>query len=146
MLSMVRAAPQLAIIAIFIGMTIGAVRVTGLPIFYWFGAAALAGTLVTFALLIFLRTRITAGQPQKLHAIGRERFTADSSLWARVIWRLSFCGTRSAMPYGIMVLTLLGLVPLLVVLAAIGSNIYWISLVLKLKHLLSGDQTETVAA
>ena len=72
-------------IAIFIGMTIGAVRVTGLPIFYWFGAAALAGTLVTFALLIFLRTRITAGQPQKLHAIGRERFTADSSLWARVI-------------------------------------------------------------
>jgi phosphatidylglycerophosphate synthase len=133
-------------LAIFIGMTIGAVRFTGLPIFYWFGAAAVAGTLVTFALLIFLRTRITAGQPQKLHAIGRERFMAEPSLWSRLIWRVSFCATRSAMPYGIMVLTLLGLVPLLVVLAAIGSNIYWISVLLKLRHLLGDTETETVAA
>jgi phosphatidylglycerophosphate synthase len=133
-------------IAIFVGMTIGAVRFTGRPIFYWFGAAALVGTLVSFALLIFLRSRITAGQPQRLHAIARERFTAESSWWSRVIWGLSFCATRSAMPYGIMVLTLLALVPLLVVLAAIGSNVYWISLVLKLRHLLGGEQTETVAA
>jgi len=59
---------------------------------------------------------------------------------------VSFCATRSAMPYGIMALTLLGLVPLLVVLAAIGANTYWISLVLKLKHLLGPDDTETVAA
>jgi phosphatidylglycerophosphate synthase len=133
-------------VAIFIGMTIGAVRSTGLPLFYWFGAAALVGTLVTFALLIFLRSRITAGQPQKLHAIGRERFMTEPSLWSRVIWKLSYCATRSAMPYGIMALTVLGLVPLLVVLAAIGSNIYWVSLVLKLKHLLGDAETETVAA
>lgn len=133
-------------IAIFIGMTVGAVRSTGLPLFYWVGAAALVGTLVTFALLIFLRSRITAGQPQKLHAIGRERFMAEPSLWSRVVWNLSYCATRSAMPYGIMALTVLGLVPLLVVLAAIGSNIYWISLVLKLKHLLGDAETETVAA
>jgi phosphatidylglycerophosphate synthase len=133
-------------IAIFVGMTIGAVRFTGLPMFYWFGGAALAGTLVTFALLIFLRTRITGGQPQKLHAVGRERFMAEPSAWSRLIWRVSFCATRSAMPYGIMALTLLGLVPLLVVLAAIGANTYWISLVLKLKHLLGPDDTEPVAA
>jgi hypothetical protein len=37
-------------------------------------------------------------------------------------------------------------VPLLVVLAAIGANTYWNSLVLKLKHLLGGSETETVAA
>jgi phosphatidylglycerophosphate synthase len=133
-------------IAIFAGMTVGAVRLTGMPIFYWFGAAALAGTLVSFALLIFLRSRITAGQPQRLHAIARERYTASESWWSRLIWRLSFCATRSAMPYGIMVLTLLDLMPLLVVLAAIGANTYWISLVLKLKHLLGGGETETVAA
>jgi hypothetical protein len=127
-------------------MTIGAERSTGMPVFYWFGAAALAGTLVSFALLIFLRSRITAGQPQRLHAIARERFRAEPSLWSRLIWRLSFCATRSAMPYGIMALALLGLVPLVVVLAAIGANVYWISLVLKLKHLLGDGETETVAA
>jgi 1L-myo-inositol 1-phosphate cytidylyltransferase / CDP-L-myo-inositol myo-inositolphosphotransferase len=126
-------------LAIFAGMTVGAVRSTGLPVFYWFGWAALAGTLVTFSLLIFLRTRITAGQPQKLHAIGRERFRAQPTRWSRVIWQLSFCATRSAMPYGIMTLTILGLVPLLVVLAAIGANVYWISVLLKLKDLL-GEQ------
>ena len=49
------------------------------------------------------------------------------------------------MPYGIFVLSLLHLLPLVVVLAAIGSNTYWISLVLKLRHLL-GHDTEAVAA
>ena len=70
-------------IAIFVGLTIGAVRQTGWEIFYWIGAIALAGTLLTFALLIFLRTRITAGQPEKLHAIARARFKAEPSLWSR---------------------------------------------------------------
>ena len=52
----------------------------------------------------------------------------------------------SAMPYGIFALSLAGLLPVVVVLAAIGANTYWISLVLKLRHLLGADDTETVAA
>jgi hypothetical protein len=50
------------------------------------------------------------------------------------------------MPYGIMALALAGLLPLVMVLAAIGANVYWISLVLKLRHLLADPATETVAA
>jgi phosphatidylglycerophosphate synthase len=133
-------------IAIFIGLTVGAVRQTGIDAFYWIGLIAVAGTLITFAILIFLRTRITAGQPEKLHAIGRERFRAQGSRWSRVIWRISFVATRSAMPYGIMALALVDALPLVVVLAAIGANTYWISLVVKMRHLLGGETTETVAA
>jgi phosphatidylglycerophosphate synthase len=133
-------------IAIFVGMTVGAVRFTGWPFLYWFGAAALAGTLVAFALLIYLRTRITAGRPERLHSIAKQRFKADPTWWSRIIWRISFVATRSAMPYGIMALSLVGLVPLVVVLASIGSNTYWISLVLKLRHLLGEAAQETVAA
>ena len=133
-------------IAIFVGMTVGAVRFTGWPIFYWFGAIALAGTLVAFAFLIYLRTRITAGRPERLHSIAKQRFKSDPTWWSRIIWRISFVATRSAMPYGIMALALVGLTPLVVVLAAIGSNTYWISLVLKLRHLLGAHETETVAA
>jgi phosphatidylglycerophosphate synthase len=133
-------------IAIFIGLTLGAVRRTGWHGFYWLGGIALAGTLIAFALLIFLRSRITAGQPDKLHAIARDRFKAEPTWWSRIIWRISFVATRSAMPYGIFALSLLGLLPLVVVLAAIGSNTYWISLVLKLRHLLGETDTETVAA
>ena len=98
-------------IAIFVGLTIGAVHRTGWHGFYWLGAAGLAGTLLTFALLIYLRTRITAGQPEKLHSIARDRFQAESTLWSRIIWRISFVATRSAMPYGIMALSLAGLLP-----------------------------------
>jgi phosphatidylglycerophosphate synthase len=127
-------------IAIFIGLTVGAVRRTGWHGFYWLGGIALAGTLVAFALLIYLRSRITAGQPEKLHTIAAARFQQEETWWSRVIWRISFVATRSAMPYGIFALSLVGLLPLVVVLAAIGSNTYWISMVLKLRHLLGEDE------
>lgn len=133
-------------VAIFVGLTVGAVRMTGWPIFYWLGAIALAGTLISFAMLIFLRSRITAGHPDKLHTIAKARFKAEPSWWSRIIWRISFVATRSAMPYGIFALSLVGLLPLVVFLAAVGSNTYWVSLVLKLRHLLGEVETERVAA
>jgi len=131
-------------IAIFIGLTVGAVRRTGWDGFYWIGGAALAGSLITFAMLIYLRSRITAGQPERLHSIARERFQAEPTLWSRIIWRIQFVGTRATMPYGIFVFAVLGLLPVIVVLAAIGANIYWISIIVKLRHLLGAE--ETVAA
>jgi phosphatidylglycerophosphate synthase len=131
-------------IAIFIGLTIGAVRRTGWEAFYWIGAAALAGSLITFALLIYLRTRITAGQPERLHSIAKARFKAEPTAWSRIIWRIQFVATRAAMPYGIMVFSLLGLLPAIIVLAAVGANVYWISIIVKLRHLLGAE--ETVAA
>jgi phosphatidylglycerophosphate synthase len=133
-------------IAIFIGLTFGAVHQTRSGVFYWVGMAALGGTVVTFALLIYLRSRITSGQPTRLHAIARDRFNSEASVLTKVIWRISFVATRAAMPYGIMAFALLHLLPGILVLAAIGSNIYWVSLVVKLRDLLRDDSEETVAA
>ena len=131
-------------IAIFIGLTIGAVRATHAAAFYWIGGLALAGTLLSFALLVFLRTRITAGRPERLHAIARARFKAEPTFWSRIVWRLSFTATRSAMPYGIVAFALANLLPGIVVLAALGSNVYWISLVVKLRSLM-GQEDAVVA-
>jgi phosphatidylglycerophosphate synthase len=131
-------------IAIFIGLTIGAVRQTGWEGFYWVGGIALAGTLLSFALLIYLRTRITAGQPERLHAIAKERFKkAGVSSWSRIVWRVSFVATRATMPYGIMAFAILDALPGIVVFAALGANIYWISLAIKLRHLLGTEQPVT---
>jgi phosphatidylglycerophosphate synthase len=127
-------------IAIFVGLTIGAVRQTGWEGFYWVGGIALTGTLLSFALLIYLRNRITAGQPEKLHDIASTRFKAVPSRWSKIVWRISFVATRSAMPYGIMALALLDALPVVVILAAIGGNIYWISLMVKLRHLLGAGE------
>ncbi len=130
-------------IAIFVGLTVGAVRQTGQDSFYWIGGLALAGTLLSFALLIYLRSRITAGQPEKLHAIARDRFKAEESLWSRIVWRVSFVATRAAMPYGIMVFALAGVLPGIVILAAVGANIYWIAIIIKLRHLLGAEVAVT---
>ncbi|MEO8077752.1 MAG: lysylphosphatidylglycerol synthase domain-containing protein, partial [Acidobacteriota bacterium] len=83
-------------LAIFIGLTIGAVRLTHWDGFYWVGGLALTGTLLTFALLIFLRSRITSGQPEKLHAIAKTRFKSEPTPWSRLIWRIPFVATRAA--------------------------------------------------
>ncbi len=133
-------------IAIFVGLTVGAARQTGSHAFYWVGALALAGTLLAFALLIFLRSRITAGRPEKLHAIAKDRFKAQPTWWSRIVWRISFVATRAAMPYGIMAFALLNALPAIVVLAAIGANIYWISIVVRLRDLLGSAAEESVAA
>ena len=127
-------------VAIFVGLTIGAVRQTHLEAFYWIGALAMVGTLLCFAFLIFLRSRITAGRPERLHAIAKERFKAEPTTWSRIAWRLSFTATRSAMPYGIFAFSLVYGLPAIVVLAAIGANVYWVSLVVKLRALMGRDE------
>ena len=131
-------------VATFIGLTAGAIRQTGWEVFYWLGVIALTGTLLSFLLLVWLRSRITAGRPEKLHAIARARFKAHPTWWSRVVWRVSFVATRAAMPYGILALALVYALPGVVILAAIGANVYWISLVLKLRQLLD-DQQDAVA-
>jgi phosphatidylglycerophosphate synthase len=131
-------------LAIFVGLTIGAVRQTHWAPFYWVGTIALAGTLLSFGILIFLRSRITGGRPEKLHALARARFKSEPTFWSRIVWRMSFVATRAAMPYGIMAFSLLHALPFIVVLAAIGANVYWISLVMKMRHLLgSADAVAT---
>jgi phosphatidylglycerophosphate synthase len=131
-------------LAIFAGLTIGAVRQTHSDVFYWLGGMALAGTMLSFGLLIFLRSRITAGRPEKLHAVAKARFKSEPTFWSGIVWRLSFVATRAAMPYGIMTFALLYALPGIVVLAAIGANVYWMSLVMKMQHLLG--RSEAVAA
>lgn len=127
-------------VAIFVGLTVGAVRQTGWEVFYWLGVAALVGMVITFAMLIYLRARITNGQPDRLHAVAKARFKAEPTFWSRIIWKVSFVATRAAMPYGIMALALAYLLPVVVVLAAIGANVYWVSLYLKLRDLLRPEE------
>jgi phosphatidylglycerophosphate synthase len=132
-------------LAIFIGLTIGAVRQTHWDAFYRLGAVALVGTLLSFAILIFLRSRITAGRPETLHAIAKARFESQPTFWSRVVWRVSVAATRAAMPYGIMAFSLVHALPGIVVLAAFGANVYWISMVLKMRHLLGSSEAAAAA-
>jgi hypothetical protein len=57
---------------------------------------------------------------------------------------MSFVATRAAMPYGIMAFSLVYALPRIVVLAAVGANVYWVSLVMKMRYMLGS--AEAVAA
>ena len=109
------------------------------------GASKRATTLLSFAILIFLRARITDGRPEKLHAVARERFKSAPTFWSRAIWRMSFVATRAAMPYGIMALALVYALPGILLLAAIGANVYWIGLIMKMRDLLRSPAASAAA-
>jgi phosphatidylglycerophosphate synthase len=132
-------------LAIFAGLTVGAVRQTGRPIFWWLGAALGVGVLLTFALLILLRWRTTDGRPERLRAKTRAHFESTRKAWARTVVWLAGCATRATMPYGILALALFNLLPAVVFLAAIGANIYWISIARELRALLNASKSAAPA-
>lgn len=123
-------------LAIFTGLTIGLVRYTGWSGFWWVGGTLLAGSLITFALLIFLRGRITEGRPERLRSAASEHFATSGKSWTRIAKELSTVATRATMPYGIVVLAIFDQLPALLVLAAIGAQVYWISLAIEFRRLL----------
>lgn len=124
-------------LATFVGLTVGAAQHSHRMAYAWLGVTLLAGTLLTFWLLIVLRHRATEGHPERLHARTKAHFQAGKP-WARLMATLSTCATRATMPYGILGFALLGLLPVVLVLGAIGAHVYWISLAVKLRGLLPG--------
>jgi phosphatidylglycerophosphate synthase len=127
-------------VAIFSGMTIGAVRQTGWPLLWWSGTALGVGVMLTFTLLILLRWRATNGRPERLRSRTIQHFAGTGKRWARVVARLSTCATRATMPYGIIGFAVVGLLPAVVLLATIGAHIYWISLAREFRQLIN-DRT-----
>jgi phosphatidylglycerophosphate synthase len=133
-------------IAIFGGLTIGAVRATHNPLFYTLGFAALAGSLITASILILLRRRLTADRPERFGAVGKAHFMSGGETWVRLLARLSVCATRAVMPYGILILAIAGLAPAVVVLAAIGANVYWLALAPRFRMWLSPTGAAVIEA
>jgi phosphatidylglycerophosphate synthase len=123
-------------LAVLAGLSIGAVRATGDPVFGWLGVGTLAGTVLTFTLLILLRRFATDGRPERLQQIVRQPFDHSGEGWARLMGRLGFVGTRSTMPYAIAAFAAIGALPFFTILTFIAAQAYWISLVVKWGQLM----------
>jgi 1L-myo-inositol 1-phosphate cytidylyltransferase / CDP-L-myo-inositol myo-inositolphosphotransferase len=133
-------------LAIFTGLMIGAVHQTRWPGFWWIGGALISGSLLTFALLILLRRRITRGRPERLRSTAQSHFEHRGRRWTALAAQVSTVATRATMPYGIVAFAIAGALPALLVLAAIGANVYWICLSLELGRLLGNAPQATPAA
>jgi phosphatidylglycerophosphate synthase len=129
--------------AIFAGMTVGAVRYTGWKVFYLFGGLALAAMAASAMLLLFLRHRMTRHVPSHFAAALRGRFKEGGGKWTHLLAKLSNVATRAQMPYGVMALAVTGALPAVIILGAVGANLYWMTLAWKLPGLL-GDRLSIV--
>jgi phosphatidylglycerophosphate synthase len=132
-------------VAVFVGLTVGAARQSSSP-WLWVacGVGLCGGTLVTFALLILLRKYATNGDPERLRVRATEHFQGTQKRWARIVAQLSTVATRATMPYGILGLAVLGLLPVAVLVGAIGAQVYWISLATQFRRLLHVDGKEVL--
>jgi phosphatidylglycerophosphate synthase len=133
-------------LAVFAGLTVGAVRQTGWQGLWWCGAALAVGVLLTIALLILLRWQITGGRPERLRSRAHEHFYGSGKSWTRWVATLSTCATRATMPYGIVGLAVLGLLPIVVILATIGAHVYWLSLAREFRGLIDTPAADLVSA
>ena len=124
-------------VALFIGVMVGAARSTGADVFFDVGFAAVGGFVITACLMILLRQRMTGAQPERFGEASKAQFVSGGGAWARFLAWLAVCGTRAVMPYGILILALLGLTPAVIVFAALGANIYWIALMTRLRTMLA---------
>jgi phosphatidylglycerophosphate synthase len=127
-------------LSIFTGVAVGVARRTDWPGFWWIGVSLLVGVAITLGLLILLRGRITGGRPERLRTAANAHFERAGKFWTRLVARLSMCATRATMPYGLLLFAALNLLPVFVVLAAIGAHVFWISIALQLKSLLNDSR------
>ena len=65
-----------------------------------YGGMLLAGTMITLALLVLLRHRITGERPELLRTNAKAHFYGTGKTWAYVVAKLSTCATRATAPYG----------------------------------------------
>ena len=133
-------------LAIFAGLTVGAVRRTQWAGFWWIGGALMGGAMLTFALLILLRHRITRGRPEQLRSTAQSHFERRGTRWTALAARLSTVATRATMPYGVLLFAIANALPGLVILAAIGANVFWICLALESSRMLERPPRATPTA
>ena len=126
-------------LAIFVGLTVGSVRYTGMRGFYVVGGLALMGLGAAFLLLLYLRHRMTRHSPSRFAGTVKGKFKEGGGKFTLALAKLSNVATRAQMPYGIMGIALVGALPLVVILCAIGANTYWMALAWKLRA-LAGEE------
>jgi uncharacterized protein (TIRG00374 family) len=111
----------------FAGMTIGLVRSTRRGSFYVWGAALFVGAMLTFIVASHGRQKLSGERPEQYLAVWQKK--AEKHLTNPLIYigrYTEFIVRRCFLPYAILVLAVLNLLPATLRMAAIGANVAWI--------------------
>jgi phosphatidylglycerophosphate synthase len=107
------------------GMTAGLYRETLNPIYIGLGVAVVFGTLITFFTTSYQR-RTFASNASLYAAEAHKKLKANSqNPIFRYAHRVYFVARRPAMPYYIFFFTAINLLPFILFMVALGSNLFW---------------------
>jgi len=108
-----------------VGITGGLYRETGNPVYLTLGGALLFGTLVSLFTVSYQRKEF-AKNPSQLAAEAQRTFEANKQNPIYRFGRLTyFVVKRPVLPYYLFILTVLGALPFVLSIAALGANLFW---------------------
>jgi phosphatidylglycerophosphate synthase len=114
-------------VAMFLGMGIGIARYTGNPVWNWVGAGSVLGTLLSFVLIARLKKRYArqASSADFGHAFQSKVGSRRSNPIHFFSRHVGFLLTRAALPYFIVIFTVLNIAPWCMGMILLGANLAW---------------------
>ena len=111
----------------FAGITIGLVRSTGETRFAGLSVAIFGGAILTFITASIGRKRLSGRHPEKYLAVWQKKAESRSAgLLVNFGRHTEFIVRRCFLPYLILVLAVLNVMPAFLYMAAFGANVAWI--------------------
>jgi phosphatidylglycerophosphate synthase len=128
----------------FAGVTIGVLRTKGDPSLAGWSIAMFAGAILTFIVAGIGRKRLAGDRPEQyLQRWQKNAEMRSAGLLVRMARHTEFIIRRCFLPYWILLLALLNLMPALIYMAAIGANVVWI---ISLRSVISFSMRSNSAA
>jgi len=114
-------------IVTFAGITIGLMRSKAEPSLGLWGVAIFAGAFMTFIIAGIGRKRLSGNRPEQYLQVWQKHAEQRSAgLVMRMARQTEFIVRRCFLPYLVLALAVLNLIPLFLYMAAFGANVAWI--------------------
>ena len=128
----------------FAGVIIGVLRTKGDPSLAGWSIAIFVGAILTFIIAGIGRKRLAGDRPEQyLQRWQKNAEMRSAGLLVRMARHTEFIVRRCFLPYWILLLALLNLMPALIYMAAIGANVAWI---ISLRSVISFSMRSNSAA
>jgi len=109
-----------------IGATAGLYKGSGNPVYIWMGVAVLFGTLISLLITSYGRSnKVSNASLYATETLKR----IDANSHNQILWlgrKVYFIARRPALPYYLLLFTVIGLLPFVLFMMALGTNLFWL--------------------
>jgi phosphatidylglycerophosphate synthase len=107
-----------------LGATVGMYRATDNPFYIWLGIALLFGVLISLLTTSYQRTAF-ASNASTYAAEAHQKFANSQNKIVRLGKKVYFVARRPALPFYLLFFTVVGALPFVLFMTALGCNLFW---------------------